>query len=117
MYGSPFWFKILAVVHGGMVLGLTIFIFSYYFPKTKRQVYNILRWHIVTIALSYIMLTTATIVSILLDMYVWGGIWYNVVMLAYVIGDVSLFLVLKVTLKGHNMDKENNFIKHDNLKK
>jgi len=95
-------FTLFAIFHGSGVIGFTTYIFFYYAPKDGK---DNLRWHIVTIAASYVIITMATVITVGLKFYVWGDIWYFLIAIGYVLGDVSLYFVFKhAVYKDKNID-------------
>ncbi len=92
-------FVILAVIQGCFVLGFTAYIFWYYFPKKRHQVSDKMRWHILFVSISYILLTLATIITASTYTYSWGDTWYWIVSIAYLFGDVSLVFVFRSAVK------------------
>ena len=96
-------FTFLAIIQGCLVLGLTIYIFGYYVPKKGDQIRSWLRWHVITVASSYILLTMATIKTAAMGSYNWGDWWYWMVSLAYVTGDISLVFVFKEAVRKHKL--------------
>lgn len=102
-----YWFTLFAVSQGAAVLGLTVFIFSYYIPKNKTQTKSNMRWHVVSVSLSYILLTGATIKTAIYQYYNWGDLWYWLVTIAYISGDISLIYVFRNSVKNHHIKKIN----------
>lgn len=89
-------FTLLAIFHGSGVVGFTAFVFFYYAPKNKK---DYLKWHIITVAASYNIITMATIITVALKFYVWGDLWYFLITIGYILGDISLFFVFKHAVK------------------
>jgi len=96
---SKYFFILFAIAQGALVLGLTVFIFYHYLPKTRADIKNRTKWHIVTVSISYILLIFATIKTAAFSIYEAGDVWYWLVSIAYVIGDISLLFVLKDSIK------------------
>lgn len=96
---AQYWFTLFAISQGAFVLGLTVFIFWHYMPKKNSELKDPLRWHIISVATSYILLTIATIGSAAYNLYNWGDAWYWIVAFAYIIGDVSLIIVFRRSVK------------------
>jgi tellurite resistance protein TehA-like permease len=105
-----YWFSLFAVAQGCTVLGVTIFIFIYYVPKKKNQLKDNLRWHVMCVSCSYILLTFATVNTAAIGVYRFGEMWYWVVISAYVIGDISLIFIFRASVKKHRQEflKKNN---------
>ena len=91
-------FMLFAVTHGGLMLGLTLFIFIFYVPKNKEDFYNKTRWYMVCISASYILLTVATIITAFRGIYAFDNFWYFLVTISYILGDVGLIILLKFIL-------------------
>lgn len=94
-----------AVSQGAAVLGLTVFILSYYLPKNKTEAKSGLSWHVVIVASSYLMLTLATMQTAIYQVYPWGNVWYWIVAVAYISGDVSLIFVFRNAVKKRRIEK------------
>lgn len=92
-------FVLFSIIHACLVVGLTLYIFYYYFPTKKTHLKNRLRWHVVVISGSYICLTLATLKTAILGFYGWGDLWYWAVTLAYISGFISLIFVFKYAAK------------------
>lgn len=92
-------FSLLAISQGALVLGLTLFIMTYYLPKTRKHFRERVRWHIVSVSLSYILLTIATVKTAAFEYYNWGDGWYWIVTVAYIVGDVSIIVVFREAVK------------------
>ncbi len=100
-----YWFTLFALSQGCAVLGLTLFIFSYYIPKNKEELSQSFRWHVLVISLSYILLTLATVKTATFGFYGWGDIWYWIVTVAYISGDISLVFIFRTSVKKHKLAK------------
>lgn len=101
-------FKLFAIAQGSAVLGLSIFIFMYYAPKNKNHLRDDLRKHVMFVSLSYICLTIATIQTALFDFYIWGQLWYWIVTIAYIVGDISLIYIFRYAAKRDAINKLKN---------
>ncbi|MER3499689.1 MAG: hypothetical protein C4308_14200 [Chitinophagaceae bacterium] len=86
------------------MFGLALFIFIFYVPKNKKAFYNKIRWYVMCISASYILLTVATIITAFRGIYSFGNFWYFLVTIAYLLGDVGLIILLKFTI--HQRIKE-----------
>ncbi len=100
-----YWFTLLAIGQGALVLGLTIFIFFYYFPKTEGEVHDHFRWWKIAAAASYILLTIATIQTAVIRIWPWGDFWYWCVIAAYGVGDVSLVVLFRDSVIKRRKEK------------
>lgn len=102
-------FTYLSVAQGGIVMGITLFILAYYIPKNSTERSDALRWHIVSIASSYILLTWATVKTAATMIYEVSNIWYWIVMLAYLLGDISLIIIFRKVVRRNrqkNIEEE-----------
>lgn len=102
-------FTYLSVAQGGIVMGITLFILAYYIPKNSTERSDALRWHIVSIASSYILLTWATVKTAATMIYEASNIWYWIVMLAYLLGDISLIIIFRKVVRRNrqkNIEEE-----------
>ena len=88
-------FTLIAIAQGSFILGFTAFMFSYYLPRKKSQVKNKMRWHVMLISFSHILLTAATIYTSINGGYHWKSIWYWMIFLAYLFSDVSLLFLFQ----------------------
>lgn len=106
-----YWFVLFAILQGAFILGFSVFIFSYYFPKSKKMAFlsDNIRWHIVLIALSYFLLTLGTVITSAIRIYSGDSAWYYIIATAYVLGDISLYKVFR-----HSVYRTK---REDNLKK
>lgn len=98
---AQYWFSLFSVAQGCTVLGITIFIFIYFVPKRKEDLKDYMRWHVIFVSCSYILLTFATVRTTALQVYKAGEIWYWMVIIAYVLGDVSLIFIFRASVKRH----------------
>lgn len=89
--------KAVAMAQGAFAFGITLVVFYYYF-KPFRNI-TAMRQHILLVSLSYLMLTAATMTSIFRGKYDLQDWWNYLVLSAYLIGDVSLFVLFKEILK------------------
>lgn len=105
MIDIQYWFSLFAVAQGAAVLGLTIFIFMYYLPKRKSHIKENMRWHVILIAASYIMLTSCTVQTAAMQFYRWGNIWYWFTTIAYIVGDISLIFIFREVAKRDRIKK------------
>jgi len=103
-----YFFVLVAIMQGCFVLGFTLFIFGYYLPKKKTDLTGGIRWHVILVSLSYILLTSATIKTAAMGAYTWGDLWYWIVSAAYLSGDVSLVFVFREAVKKHRIEQLNN---------
>lgn len=108
--GLTDYFALLAILHGCFILGFSVYIFSYYFPKTKMEFKkDKLRWHVIFVAASYCMLTFATVITSIVSVYRWLDPWYFLITTAYVLGDVSLYQIFRHSVyKDKKQKLENN---------
>lgn len=92
-----YWFAFLAIMQGSFILGFSAYVFSYYFPKSKKMAFTSekIRWHVVLMAASYFLLTAGTVESSMLQMYKWGDEWYYIISIAYILGDISLYQIFR----------------------
>lgn len=103
-----YWFSLFSLIQGTIVFGLTGYILYYYLPKQKGHIRDAVRWYIVSGALSYVLLTFATIKTAAFHLWDWGDIWYWIVTLGYIIGDISLAVVFREAVKEERKKKINN---------
>lgn len=93
-------FRLFAISQGAFVLGLTAFIFSWYTSHYKQADNKKRRLLKIGFALSYIMLTVATIRTAIFSVYDWGDVWYWIVIAGYFIGDICLIYLFRLSLKN-----------------
>lgn len=89
------WFTWFAVLQGTIVLGLTAYVFIYYVPKDPEAFKDKARLRISMATGSYILLTLATVITAALGFYKPGDLWYWLVAVAYIIGDIAIFRIFK----------------------
>ena len=104
-----YWFSLFSIAQGCTVLGITLFIFIYYVPKKKEDLKDNMRWHVICISVSYILLTFATVRTSAMEVYKSGEMWYWIVIIAYLIGDISLIFIFRASVKRH----KTKFLKKD----
>lgn len=102
---KEYWFSLFAVGQGSFVLGITLFIFGYYIPKKKIHLRNSIRWYVILVTTSYILLTFATVNTAAQELYDWGKVWYWVVTISYIMGDISLLSIFREVIKSKNDNK------------
>lgn len=93
------YFILFAISQGSTVLGITIFIFWHYLPRKKCDIESFVKVNTALIALSYLLLTAATIETAAKGVYKAGDFWYLSVTAAYIIGDISLLILFRYSLK------------------
>lgn len=109
MISIQYWFVIFAVSQGALVLGMTIFVFFYYLPKTRTELHDHFRWWKMAAAASYIMLTFATIQTATIQAWSWGDFWYWCVTGGYVIGDAAVIILFRdAVIRRHRKELNKN---------
>lgn len=93
-------FRLFAISQGAFVLGLTAFIFYYYTSHYKLTDNKSRRLLKIGFSLSYIMLTVATIRTAMHSIYEWGDLWYWLVIVGYLMGDVCLIYLFRLSIKN-----------------
>lgn len=105
---SEYTFMILAVCQACFVLGISIYIFGYYMPKRKSDLKSNMKWHVMSVALSYCLLTCATAWSAAHGVYRWGNPWYWISSIGWILGDVSLAFVFRDAVRREKLKQLNN---------
>lgn len=91
--------KTVAMIQGGLVLGVCMMIFYFYSRYGVR--FSATQFHVLTISLSYMLLILATIISVSRAYYEWGDVWFWIVGTGYLIGDISLFIMFRTQVRKH----------------
>lgn len=95
--------QIIAACFGATILAITILIFKFYvyLPKKDRA----LQWHIIFVALSYLLLTSATMITIYRGIYRFGDVWQYFAFAGYATGVVSLWIIFRSIAKKRAIER------------
>lgn len=95
--------QIIAACFGATILAITILIFRFYvcLPKKDRA----LQWHIIFVVLSYLLLTSATIITVYRKIYKFGDIWQYFAFAGYATGVVSLWIMFRAVAKKRAIER------------
>lgn len=89
---------LVAIFHGSFVVGFSAYMFFWYMPRNAK---DYLKWHVVTVSFSYNIITMASIITIALHFYQIDDLWYWLVFIGYLSGDISLFFLFKHAIKKY----------------
>ena len=101
---AQYWVSLFAVMQGAFVFGLSVFLFAYYLPKKKSHLKSNSRWHVILVVFSYILLTAATVQTAAFWFYNWGNVWYWMISIAYLSGDIALVFILRDVAKRDRLE-------------
>lgn len=96
-------FKALAIIHGSWVFGMSVVIIYYYL--TQVRAFSRLQAHVLCVVLAHNLITVATIKSVITGKYQLGDAWFWIVGCAYILTDVSLFIMWKIQMKKRHFKK------------
>jgi amino acid transporter len=96
-------FKIVALMQGAFILGISLVIFWYYFRRALRSV--AMNMHVLMVVASYICITTCTIVTVNREVYSTEDWWYWLLAIGYILGDVALLIMFKYQIDKHARQK------------
>lgn len=93
--------KIIIVMQGCFLIGVTACIFVYYARKVKK--FSLMQVHIASVSLSHWLLIIATMRTMWKGLYRLTDVWFFIVFLAYVLSNFALF-VMYIRLKEELRD-------------
>jgi ABC-type multidrug transport system permease subunit len=118
-------------LQGAYLLGTTVGIIIYYtinLRRTRRDIdaYEVVRgtaipylkaaathklkMHVIAIALSYLLFIATTMITLFRAVYPFPDIWYFILFIAYLLGDISLFqmfVIQRDKYKDYEIDTNN----------
>lgn len=97
--------QILTVCQGMWVFSISLFVLWHYIKVGFTD--ENMKWHIVSVVISYNLLTMATMITSYNNLYKWNDLWQATVMLAYILGDYAITVMLFRISKRHALKKLN----------
>lgn len=95
--------KLIGLAQGAFVLGVTFGILYYYIHRSVVE--RMVLWHLLSIIVSYILVTIGTVITASRQIYQPLDRWYFFVFVGYAFGDFALVIIFKHQLQKHREEK------------
>lgn len=95
--------QLAAACQGVWVVTITGFIVYHYLSLAFRD--KELQSHILTIALSFCLLTGCTVISTYRSVYEWNDLWQIMALVAYALADYALVVMLWRVTRKHRVEQ------------
>lgn len=83
--------KIITMIEGGFLIGVTTAIIIFYIMKTRRI--TLLHVHIIAVSISHLLLIFATMRTMWKALYRLTDVWFLTVFIAYLLSNFALFVM------------------------